>query len=330
MKKVLAVLTLMLIFTCSKSDSNQNEIQQETDGWLVDENDVTGIFGLFPLVVNPEYDTVANTDLPDNELVGIMKFGSEIRVYPYVFTFDTEVVNDTYQGQKYVFSYCPITKSAVGFTRTGVFRASGFLFKDNVTPWDDQSESIWSQMLFTGIKGDRINEKMNTIPIVETNWATVKSHFPNAKVIKRLSSSFGKISTSKPPGDDGDGDDGNNGEEPGTGEFVYGILDNFDNVNIFKYGDFGSKNRIDVKIGSQNYIVYGSSSKRIINAFKVGDFDDFTTLENEFPFILQDRNGVKYDIFGVSRNGSILAKPKFALVAAWWAWDAFYTDFNFQ
>jgi len=329
MKKVLAVLSVILMFACSKSNSNQDTDLQETDGWLVDENEVTGIFSLFPLVVDPEYDTVANTDLPDSELVGIMKFGSEIRVYPYVFTFDTEVVNDTYLGQKYVFSYCPLTKSAVSFTRTGVFRASGYLFKDNVTPWDDETESIWSQMLFTGIKGDRINQKFNTLPIVETKWATVKNFFPNAKVIKRLASSFGKLSTNKLPPDDGN-DDGSNGEEPSTGEFVYGILDNSHNVNIFKYSDFSAKNRIDITIGSQNYIVYGSASDRIINAFKVSNFNDFTTLDNEFPFIIEDKNGVKYDIFGVSRNGSILQKPKFALVAAWWAWDDFYTGFKFQ
>lgn len=285
MKKVVSIFAFILVFTCSKSDENQDANQQEINEWAVDKNSITGKFSLFPLVIDPEYDTVSNINLPDNELVGIMKFGSEIRIYPYVFTFDTEVVNDTYQGQKYVFSYCPITKSAVSFTRTGVFRASGYLFKDNVTPWDDQTESIWSQMLFVGIKGDRVNEKLNTIPVIETNWATVKTYFPNAKVIKRLASSFGKLNVNKPP-TDGNNDGVNNGEEPSKADFVYGVLDNFDKVYIFKYTDFSSKNRIDVNIGSQNYIVYGSSSKRIINAFKVTNFEDFTTLDNEFPFIL--------------------------------------------
>ena len=86
----------------------------------------------YPLGDNPEYTTVANTDLPDSERVGVISFGDELRVYPYPHTFTTEIINDAYQSQKYAFSYCPLTKSAIAFTRNKTFRASGYLYKNNM------------------------------------------------------------------------------------------------------------------------------------------------------------------------------------------------------
>jgi len=94
-----------------------------------------------------------------------------------------EIINDEFQGQKCAFTYCPITKSTLAFTRDEIFRASGFLFKDNQTPWDDKTETIWSQMLIKGIKGPKENVRFNTIPVVETTWKTVRLYFTNAKVV---------------------------------------------------------------------------------------------------------------------------------------------------
>lgn len=322
MKTSYILLVLLILVGCSK---NEIKSVNEESEWLVDEGKVTGIFSLFPLAINTEFNSVLDTDLPDSELVGVMNFGSEIRVYPYVYTFESEVVNDSYTSQKYVFSYCPITKSAIAFTRDQVFRASGYLYNDNLTPWDEKTETIWSQMLIRGIKGEKKNQRLNTIPVVETVWKTIKDYFPNAKVIKNLAAS--SRSVGRPP--DGDGDDDNNQNAPDQGQYVYGIIDDFNNINIFKYNDFLDKNRIDVTIQSQNYIVYGSASKRIINAFKVGRFEDYQVVENEFPIVLKSQNGVRYNILGIGNNGIVLEKPKYAYVAIWKAWDDFYDNFHF-
>lgn len=316
----------MLSVSCSEEETKFEQLDTQNE-WLVDQENVTGLFSLFPLVVNTEFESVANTNLSDNELVGIMNFGSEVRVYPYLYTFENEVVNDSYQNQDYAFSYCPITKSAIAFHRNQVFRASGYLYKDNLTPWDEKTESIWSQMLLKGIRGEKKNQRLNTIPVVETKWETIKTHFPKAKVIRNLAGSLRQSGKNEPPEID---DELNPESKPQAGDFVYGVLDEFDNVNIFKYNDFSDKNRIDVTIGSQNYIIYGSSSKRIINAFKVANFDRYQTLDNDFPFVLQDDAGVKYNILGIGTNGSVLQKPKYAYVAIWRAWEDFYTNFDFQ
>ena len=183
MYRVLVIFFISIfLLSCSSKDESTDNIVSDND-WIVDEADVTGEFFLFPLAINPDFDTVKNINLDDEELVGIIYLGSDVIVYPYVFTFENEVINDEHNGRKYAFTYCPITKSAVSFTRTEIYRASGYLYKDNLTPWDDKTESIWSQMLIKGIKGDQKNNKFNTIPVLETTWGTVKNYFPRASVL---------------------------------------------------------------------------------------------------------------------------------------------------
>lgn len=328
MQKFFIILIAIIFFGCSTKDE-ATEIADADSEWLVDEIDVTGQFSLFPLAINPNFDSVRNINLEDGQLVGVINFGLQVIVYPYVYTFENEVINAEFNGRKYAFTYCPITKSAIAFNRTQIFRASGYLYKDNLTPWDDETESIWSQMLIRGIKGDKKNTRFNTIPVLETTWGVVKKYFPNAKVLAGPPSLNKKTSHkfNKPP--DHEENEGNSDEnKPNDGEFVYGMIDDFENVNIFKYSDF-QNNIITKTIRNQEYIIVGDQSKRFINAFKVTNTNDYEILENELPFIIKNKNGTKYNILGVGTNGSVLEKPKYAFVAIWWAWEDFYTSFEF-
>lgn len=331
MSRVFIIFFLIIfIFSCSSKDEPSQNISSESD-WIVDEIDVTGEFFLFPLALNPNFSEVKSISLGDDELVGIVYLGSKVIVYPYVYTFENEVINDEYNGNKFAFTYCPITKSAVAFTRTEIFRASGYLYKNNLTPWDDKTESIWSQMLIKGIKGDKKNKRFNTIPVLETTWRTVKDYFPRARVLAGVPSTNSKssLSFSKAPPDDNN-NSGNNSSEntPEFGEYVFGVIDNFNNVNVFRYSDF-SNGPISKTINNENYIVVGNQSKRFINAFKVGDFSAYEALGNdELPYVIKNRNGVKYNMLGVGTDGSRLEQPKFAYVAIWRAWEDFYSKFN--
>ncbi|MGB5418739.1 DUF3179 domain-containing (seleno)protein [Algibacter sp.] len=322
------LIIIFFISSCSSKDDTSDNTQSDNE-WLIDEKDISGDFFLYPLAINPKFDTVDNISLNDGQLVGVLHFGLGVIVYPYVYTFENEVINADYNGRKYAFTYCPITKSAVAFTRTQIFRASGYLYKDNLTPWDDETESIWSQMLIKGIKGENKNRRFNTIPVLETTWGAVKSFFPNAKVFAGSSNS-GKLISYKNNRNPPDEDDNSNSdvEKPNPDEHVFGIIDDFDNVHIFRHTNF--RNKIVVKtISGQEYIIIGNQSNRFFNAFKVGNANDYKVLDNELPFILQSKSGIKYNILGVGTNGSVLEKPKYAYVAAWWAWEDFYSNFQF-
>lgn len=308
----------LLLIGCSS-----NDIEDEISNNLGD--DLSGKLNLFPLALNPDFTTVAEANVNDNALVGIVSFGSSVIVYPYTFVVHNEIINDIQSGVKYAFSYCPITKSSIAFKRDQVFRASGLLYKNNLAPWDEKTETIWSQMLIQGISGEKQGQRFNTIPVLETRWGTVKEYFPNAKVV---SSNVFLTRSSSPPDDDND--DGNeNQTPPDSNDFVYGIISG-STVNIFKYNDFAEK-VIEVIIQSQKYIVFGDPGKRVINAFKVTRFEDYTVLENdEFPYVLKNSTGIKYDILGRGTNGTTLGKPQYAYVAIWSAWTDFYSNFKFH
>lgn len=326
MRKLIIFLILTALVGCSKNNPDTEKIVEENE-WLVNKDDLSGSFAMYPLGDNPEYTTVTNTDLPDSERVGVMSFGDEVRVYPYPHTYATEIINDQYQTQKYAFTYCPLTKSAIAYTRSKTLRASGYLYKNNMVPWDEDTETLWSQMRIRGIKGSRINQRLNTLAVVETRWETIKNYFPNAKVLKSIEPSTGRINTSSKTNKK----ELKNSDLPDDREFVYGILDEDDNVTIYQYNDFESQNRYDITLRQHSYIVYGNKSHQIISAFEVDDFNNYQTLdESVFPYVLQDLNGVKYNVLGVGTNGKTLKKPKYAYVAAWWAFDGFFTNFTFQ
>ena len=318
--RLIQIMIFFLVFSCSKNDSGKERINSN---WLVDDSEVTGQFNLFPLIENPEFTNVQNIDLANNELVGVVNFGNEIRVYPYVYINHVEVINDSYNGQKFAFTYCPLTKSAVAFKTNGIFRASGYLYKDNLTPWDEESESIWSQMLLKGIRGENSNSKFQTIPVLETTFATIKNYLPSAKVLTFNST----ISRSAAPPDGQDSDEQN---APENGDLVYGIINDFSEVDVFNFKDFSSPQLLKIQKGTQDYIVYGNESKHIISAFKVQNFDNFQVIEDDFPNILKDNNGLSYDIFGRASNGNQLIRPKNAYVAIWRAWDDFFDSFTFH
>lgn len=321
MKNFYVTLVCLFVLACS---NNENSNQNQQSEWLVDEADITGLLALYPLVLNPEFTPVSESNITDNTIVGVVNFGSSIRVYPYSYLSTVEIVNDEYNGQKYAFSYCPITKSSVAFTREETFRASGYLFKENLTPWDSETESIWSQMLLKGIRGDNKNRMLNTIPVLETTFKTMREYYPNAKVLVTNSESN---RDSDPPGDD----DSDNDNVPAVGELAYGILDGFGSVDIFRFSDFYNSSILKVTIRGEDYVVYGNLSKHVFNAFKVPNYDDFQALDSdEFPNVIKDANGVKYDILGRGNNGANLEKPKYAYVAIWRAWDDFFDDFTHQ
>lgn len=335
MKLFHVFLLSFLLISCSDDDSKNQDSESE---WVVNELDISGALNLFPLALNPEFVSVNNVNLSDNELVGVVNFGSGIRVYPYVYINHNEVVNDEFNGQKYAFSRCPLTKSSLAFTRDNIFRASGYLYKNNMTPWDEATESIWSQMLIKGIRGEKANRRFNTIPVLETTWKTVKENFPTAKVVVDLSSTRIAVKPSKETNDlsrvrdiplpDDDTDEDN---IPEFGELAYGILDGLSSISIFRYNDFSNSNIINITIQSQDYVVYGNASKRVINAFKVSNNQNYQALTiDQFPLIIKDNNGVKYDILGRGTNGTNLERPKYAYVAIWRAWDDFYDNFTFQ
>jgi hypothetical protein len=314
----------MLLLTLLSCGEESNTIIVEEAS--LEDCGLNGSGNLYPLAENPQFTSVAATTLPNESLVGIVNFGTEIRVYPYDYTYLHEVINDQHGTTTFAFTYCPLTKSSVAFTKELNFRASGYLLNDNLIPWDEKTESLWSQMLGKGLECAQNEERLNTLQIVETQWSTVKAFFPNAKVltddyVSRIAA-HPRISQYR--------------STPSQGNHVYGFVNEVSRaeetpkVRIFKYSDFATIKRYDVAVFSKKFIVCGDETKRVINAFNVTKTEDYTTLpESEFPYVLAHSNGTKFTILGMGTDGSQLPKVDFGYVALWGSWNQFYTDFEF-
>jgi len=147
------------------------------------EQDVTGQLQPWDLIQDPAHMAAGDIDfMDDSELVFVSRFQGQVYVYPLRYML-VEVVNVEVDGVYAAITYCPLTKSSVAWDRqvgndTLLLTASGYLLRDNLMPIDLNSGSIWSQMRLVGMYGKHDQVNINTLPMFETSWLTVKSYFP--------------------------------------------------------------------------------------------------------------------------------------------------------
>lgn len=116
--------------------------------------------------------------------------GGTARAYPHEILDWHEIVNDEVNSFAYTITYCPLTGSALGWDRTiaGVattFGVSGFLYNNNLIPYDRQTGSNWSQMGIDCLSGANQGRRIHTFQLIETTWKTWKELFPNTEVLSR-------------------------------------------------------------------------------------------------------------------------------------------------
>jgi hypothetical protein len=330
---IIYIIIIFLTLACSKSTSDDNIINSETTTsyeWTVPLKDIIGTLDPFPLMENPILNSIENTEgLTDESTVIIVSFNGETNIYPLSFIHSFEVVNDHLSNFDFAISYCPITQSTINVNRVRgtskfTYRASGILYKENLVMFDGIEDSYWSQMLLKGIKGPFAKETINLLPMLETSWKTAKTFFPSAKVFANFNTSSSKnnkiFKTT---------------ENISNNEKVFGYIDNLNsdksNVFIYRYSDFSNEIKIFNSGVDGKKIVIGSFELNFITSF----FNDknyiFTTIQNEFPIIMVDDLGNKWDVFGLAVEGPNKGdqlRSSTGFIASWWAWKDFYTEFS--
>lgn len=337
MKQIVFYFLILLIYSCSNESGNSVIDSTDTGTgyqWVIPAGTVTGSFNLFPLAQNPTFSKVSDVNfLSDDALVAMISFNNEIRVYPYQYISTYESVNDIIDGKNISMTYCPITKSALCWNTNFkgedfVIRASGYLLNDNVVLYDEQSDTYWSQMLTSSIKGKYAKQDNETFNFIETTWKTVKNYFKDALVFTNTSIDNTSSSTNKIAVKDFE-----------VGESVYGILNKraktSSEIHIYKYNEFENEIKIyqtRVNVGG-NVIVIGSNEHHFITSFIKDNNTIYTALQGSFPIVMEDDNGNQWDLFGMAvsgpNKGHQLESPV-GFVALGWAWKAFYSDFVFN
>lgn len=142
-----------------------------------------------PALTNPEFIDADEADYlsSDNLIVGLVIDG-EPRAYPVRILNYHEIINDSVQGKVVCVTYCPLTGSALAFSRmldgqAVEYGVSGLLFRNNLIPYDRTSQSLYSQMYGHGIRGDYRDFDWLRFPSFQCTWGFWRYHFPETKVM---------------------------------------------------------------------------------------------------------------------------------------------------
>jgi hypothetical protein len=123
---------------------------------------------------------------PDDRVIGLSRDGIT-RAYPLKLLRRHEVVNDTLDVPLLV-SYCPICDSGLVAHRrvegtTYTFGVSGFLFHANLVLYDQETDSLWSQLLSQAIRGPETGQKLPLTVSTITTWETWQAEQPETTVL---------------------------------------------------------------------------------------------------------------------------------------------------
>ncbi|KAB1194174.1 DUF3179 domain-containing protein [Haloferax sp. MBLA0076] len=129
-----------------------------------------------------------NVELGDSfEVVGVELDGI-VRAYPLAILNWHEIVNDTFDGRPVVVTYCPLCGSAVVADRlvqgeATYFGVSGFLWMSDLVMYDDRTNSLWSQVLATAIRGELTGDTLSLLPATISTWGEWKASHPDTEVL---------------------------------------------------------------------------------------------------------------------------------------------------
>jgi hypothetical protein len=119
-------------------------------------------------------------------VVGVVRDGAA-RAYPLATLSTYEVVNDSLGGPLMV-TYCPLCASAVTAVRevggeATTFGVSGKLYRSNLVLYDQQTGTLWSQILAQAISGPATGETLSLVPSTLTTWTDWRRDHPETAVL---------------------------------------------------------------------------------------------------------------------------------------------------
>ncbi len=323
---------LSILLSCETVSDQDVEQQGSVDLFQkhLESGEIGGHLNPFSLIEHPAYSPVHEVNfLNEDAPVFISKACGYVLVYP-VSSMHVEVVNEDGHGVLMAITYCPITRSGIGWNRvvgsdTLLLTASGYLFRDNLMPLDVNSNSIWSQMRLEGMRGVHDRAMIGTLPIIETTWSTVKEYFPSAGVY--INESLFKAAET---GGNAEGDGLFIGQEFGV--ISQAVIPGRSEVELFTLEMFPGEISLlstTVQPGGR-VVVAGSTLHHYMVAFQTGY--EMEPVEGEFPVIMKDETGTYWTIFGEAvsgkRGGEKLESPVF-YTAADWAWTAQFENVTY-
>ena len=341
MKNFFYLFIFLIGISCSKEHTERLLEDPINDSpWInVEKPFPTGENGLFPLIKSPKFKAVSSfTNLSNDDKVAMVSFNGKVKVYPYLYVNRSEIVNDYIDNYYFAISYCPQTKSAINYNRivqndTLDLVASGYLYKDNMVPSDENYQMYWSQMMMKGITNNAHSKRIKTFNTIETTWKTVLEYYPNADVFYYE----GPIITPRIPTNTFSE---KSNTEIENSDFVFALIENLNDlgkdelIHAYSIKSFSDITEFkDFIIDGKPSMLIGNKQKHFFSSFYTPNGLTFTLANQDFPPTLKDNEGNKWNAFGYAfegpRKGTQLESTK-SYVASWWAWKDFFKNIEIK
>ena len=143
-----------------------------------------------PAIVDPvfaaDWSGVDDSLSDDSRVIGVVRDG-DARAYPLAVLNWHEIVNDTFDVPILV-TYCPLCGSGVVADRsiegeTAVFGVSGLLWNSDLVMYDTVTDSLWSQLLGTAIRGPATGTELSLLPATMATWGEWRAEYPETRVL---------------------------------------------------------------------------------------------------------------------------------------------------
>jgi hypothetical protein len=211
------------------------------------------------------------------------------------------------------------------------FGVSGLLYNTNLIPFDRQTNSNWSQILNESVNGQLIGQEAELIYLVETDWGTWKSLYPDTKVLS-LNTGFSRTYGIYPYVD----------YRSNHNFFLFPVpkdtrlplkqrvhaIASGDDAKVYQFSDFGDGAVLQDSFLGTDYLLVGNPN--FIVSFRLDQ--EFQSLVFTYAYagtevILEDDEGNQWNIFGEAVSGPragqrLVAAPAF--MAYWFSVPAFY------
>ena len=191
---VAAILICAVVFaaTAGKQSLAKEKLGFDLEGALVPEKEIrrgTQRRDSIPSLDDPEFIHASRVGYldPDDRVLGISRNGVH-RAYPIAILNYHEIVNDRFDDEGIVVTYCPLCGSGMAFKSTVKgreleFGVSGLLYNNDVLLYDRQTESLWSQLKSKAITGPMKATVLEYIAITHTTWRDWLARYPDTKVL---------------------------------------------------------------------------------------------------------------------------------------------------
>ena len=340
--KYFILILLVLFFSCAKDEGvNLDSTEVSSNIWDIPIGDVIdgggGKDGI-PSINNPKFVSIEDTDyIQSTDLVLLLNVGEITHIYPHKILDYHEAINDVIGENNTAITYCPLTGTGIGFNglingSKTTFGISGLVYKNNQILFDRLTESFWSQISRKSVHGDLRGRTAKTVTLFETTWETAKSLAPDALVLSE-DTGFNRSYDQFPYLDYRTNDeffifpvDKRDDRLPAK-ERVYSILGSTD-VKTYTLSSFDDNiSLIKDSFEGKLLLLIGSQKHHFITAFIREAEKEYTLLQDEFPLIMEDNNGTKYDIFGKTPeeldNSKRLKQPN-AMMGYWFSLVDFF------